>query len=147
MNKETCLEIAHSIKNLATDSDNCSEISSQTNGIVYDRNNYTNFHSSFKYVKNDNNFKSEYLNMFSIEFNDIKTDRKKKVNIEDVKSMLSKLKNKDTESITIKSIDFLIDKGFYISDVKFNTLKDTFFIYLNQDKLKAYFSIDANFIN
>lgn len=147
MNKETCLEIAHSIKNLANDSDNCSEVTSQTNGIVYDRNNYTNFHSSFKYVKNDNKFKSEYLNMFSIEFNDIKTDRKKKVNLEDVKSMLSKLKNKDTANITIKSIDFLIDKGFEISDVKFNTLKDTFFIYLNQDKLKAYFSIYANFID
>lgn len=146
MNKETCLEIANSIKNIAHDSDNCSEVTSKTNGIIYDRNNYINFHSSFNYVKNDNNFKSEYLNMFSIEFNDIKTDRKKKSNLADVKSILSKLKNKDTESITIKSIDFLIDKGFEISDLKFNTLKETFFIYLNKDKLKAYFSINANFI-
>lgn len=146
MNKETCLEIAHSIKNIANDSDNCSEVTSKINGIIYDRNNYINFHSSFNYVKNDNNFKSEYLNMFSIEFNDIKIDRKNKVNLEDLKLMLSKLKNKDTSNITIKSIDFLINKGFEISDVKFNTLKNRFFIYLNQYKLKAYFSIDANFI-
>ncbi len=147
MNKDNCLEIANAIKNIAEVSAECSEIKSQTNGIVYDRNNYTNFQLSFKYVKNDNKFQSEYLNMFFIEFNDINSHKKDKINSEEVISMLSKLKNKDTANITIESICFLINKGFEISDVKFNTLKDKFFIYLNNEKIKLYFTIDSNFID